>query len=510
MRRLFLLLPCLALALLAGLPGFGQGPQKRVALLIGNAAYETRPLPNCRNDVQAMAVALRGLGFSDVEVVTDATLDQMTDALAAFKRKATDALAVVYYSGHGVQSDGKNYLIPVGARIASKGQLRSRALDLQEVLDELEAAKYRVVILDACRDDPLPAEAKSGKKGLIPLRGPLNSLVAFAASDGQTADVNVAGKLSIYTEELLKNLTLPGLDLERIFKRTLAAVADRTANAQVPDAHNRLRDDIILRPGAATEIPTLGARVRVTSTPPGARILVGGTDTGQETPAVVLVPGSGRGDRIRIELRKAGMRPAAQQVSVIPGAEASAEFRLQRLDEFDNELGDYPRTRPVNRGQLAILIHALLTDRPLDLARFKGSSEAVAARTGQIPDVPSGHWAHEAVEYCVSRQLLGAYPDGLFRPARTATRYEAAVLLHNAALSFERESGLRLPLPRRVSSPPRDVPADHWAHRSVDFVANTWLLRAYPDGEFRGARPLTVLEIEASLKGMRTAITGAG
>lgn len=165
--RLMLMLLCLA-GSLALIRSGNTAPERRTALVFGNASYVGfNQLPNCRNDARQMTAALQRLGFT-VTPVVDGSLLQMREALETFhKQLGPSTVAMVYYSGHGVQTDGQNYLIPVDARIRSKAQLKSLGLPLQEVLDELEGAKASVVILDACRDDELPAEAKGGKKGLV-------------------------------------------------------------------------------------------------------------------------------------------------------------------------------------------------------------------------------------------------------------------------------------------------------------------------------------------------------
>jgi hypothetical protein len=255
MRFVFI---CLLLPTVFHTPGVQAQGQTRLALVIGNAGYAVRALPNSRNDAQEMSAALRRLGFTDVSTVVDGDLLTLRNALEAFGKKLTalkgqkvESLAVVYYSGHGVQTDGQNYLIPVGASIRTKAQLKSLALPLQEVLDELNVAGTSVVILDACRDDPLPAEAKSGKKGLVPIEAPDSSLIAFAASAGETADVNREGKLSLYTEELLKRLETPGLKLEDALKGTRVAVRERSEKTQSPRYDSGLGIDLVLRPGNA-------------------------------------------------------------------------------------------------------------------------------------------------------------------------------------------------------------------------------------------------------------------
>ena len=148
------------MGLIAGtFPAHSQENGDRIALVIGNGDYEGMgKLANPTNDAEDMGETLSILGF-DVEVVTDAGLEKMEEAVLRFRDKlaeAPESVGVFFYAGHGVQSGGENYLIPVDARINSESLLRARAVPLQFVLDSLKEAhnKVNIVILDACRDNP--------------------------------------------------------------------------------------------------------------------------------------------------------------------------------------------------------------------------------------------------------------------------------------------------------------------------------------------------------------------
>src|SRR5262249_51047452 len=132
-------------------------PGRRVALVVGNSAYQTVPrLPNPRSDAELVAGALRAVGFQTVRLESDLARDKLIDALRAFGREAESAdWALVYFAGHGVEVGGVNSLIPVDARIESDRDLQYEAVALEQVLGSVEAArKLRLVILDACRDNP--------------------------------------------------------------------------------------------------------------------------------------------------------------------------------------------------------------------------------------------------------------------------------------------------------------------------------------------------------------------
>ena len=213
---------CLAaLLLLVGEPAFAD---KRVALVIGNAAYQNvARLPNPVNDSATMATTLKDAGFDVVDSRHDLGAADTRRALRDFADRARDAdIAVVYYAGHGIEVDGGNYLIPVDAKLERDTDVYDEALSLDRVLLAVEPAKnLRLVILDACRDNPF---AKTMKRtvasraigqGLAKIEpSSPNLLIAYSAKAGSTA-ADGDGKNSPFTTALSKHLTTPGLDVRR-------------------------------------------------------------------------------------------------------------------------------------------------------------------------------------------------------------------------------------------------------------------------------------------------------
>ena len=140
---------------------------QRIALVIGNAAYAESPLYNPVNDAIAIDERLTALGFEVVRV-TDADLRSMQSALVEFTRRIEDdATALVFYAGHGVQANGRNYLVPIDARLENESSLRFEALELNDVLEELEysRSKLNLVVLDACRNNPFLRRFRGGSRG---------------------------------------------------------------------------------------------------------------------------------------------------------------------------------------------------------------------------------------------------------------------------------------------------------------------------------------------------------
>ena len=213
-------------------------PELRVALVIGNGAYANAPLANPANDARLMAETLRGLGFDVIER-TDA--NQKTMKLAIFElgdrleAAGRDAVGLFYYAGHGVQVDGENYLIPLGAAIEKERHVAIEAVGANWVLGQMEFAGNRVnfVILDACRNNPLTRGFRSRVRGLARMNAPTGSLVAYSTGPGDVA-ADGEGANSPYTLALSQVMQTPGLPAEKVFKLVRDAVRDETKGEQTP------------------------------------------------------------------------------------------------------------------------------------------------------------------------------------------------------------------------------------------------------------------------------------
>jgi uncharacterized caspase-like protein len=219
--------------------------RERVALVIGNSSYRYAPyLSNPGNDASDVGDALQRLGFS-VTRVADATLKEFQDALRGFARVAGDAdMAVVYFAGHGAEVDGRNWLIPSDAALRNMGDIEQEAISLDLVMRVLGDARFGLIILDACRDNPFAAVAhKAGTRGLMrglaPVQPKANILVAYAARDGTIAS-DGSGRNSPFTQALLHNLETPGLEVELMFRRVRDAVMQETHHQQQPFVYGTL------------------------------------------------------------------------------------------------------------------------------------------------------------------------------------------------------------------------------------------------------------------------------
>lgn len=247
-----------AALLLVCQPAFAE---KRVALVLGNGAYQNvAPLPNPVNDGATIAATLKNAGFDVVDSRHDLPAAETRRALREFADRARDAdIAVVYYAGHGMEVDGTNYLIPVDAKLERDTDVYDEALSLDRVLVAIEPAKrLRLVILDACRDNPFSRNMKRTVasraigQGLAKIEPTSpNMLIAYSAKAGSTA-ADGDGKNSPFTTALAKHLTTPGLDVRRAFGFVRDDVLKNTGNRQEPFVYGSLGgEDVPLVPAKA-------------------------------------------------------------------------------------------------------------------------------------------------------------------------------------------------------------------------------------------------------------------
>jgi uncharacterized caspase-like protein len=242
---------------------------KRVALVLGNSAYQNvARLPNPVNDGTAMAATLKDAGFDVVDSRHDLMAAETRRALRDFADRARDAdIAVVYYAGHGIEVDGTNYLIPVDAKLERDTDVYDEAFSLDRVLLAIEPAKrLRLVILDACRDNPFAkimkrtVASRAIGQGLAKVEpASSNTLIAYAAKAGSTA-ADGDSKNSPFTAALVKHITTPGLDVRKAFGFVRDDVLKNTSNRQEPYVYGSLGgDDVPLVPAKAA-VPASSAQ----------------------------------------------------------------------------------------------------------------------------------------------------------------------------------------------------------------------------------------------------------
>ncbi|HVG52347.1 MAG TPA: caspase family protein [Xanthobacteraceae bacterium] len=240
--------------------------EPRTALIIGNATYGgTATLKNPTNDATDMAAVLRNAGF-DVILQTDADQRGMKDAIRSFHSalRSKGGVGLFFFSGHGVQSAGENYLIPVNERIANENEVRQRSVSAAEAVDAMAGARngLNIVVLDACRNNALPGT--NATSGLSRIDSNASLFVSYATSPGSVA-LDGSGRNSPYTKHLTQAIDAPGLSLEETFKRTLKGVYQETQGSQTPWISSSFFGEFIFKSGQ----PATGSMI-----PPPAPITV--------------------------------------------------------------------------------------------------------------------------------------------------------------------------------------------------------------------------------------------
>ncbi len=230
----------------------------RIALVIGNGAYTNAPaLLNPSNDARGMSEALQKIGFTVIEL-RDGSKSQMSESIS----KARDALkgkqgvGMLYYAGHGLQIDARNYMVPIDAKISKASDVAPQTVDVGSVVEAFKTAGNRmnILVLDACRDNPFGG-ITSGK-GLAPLDAPSGTFLAYATAPGNVAedgDVNTGNGL--YTQYLLQELKKPQARIEDVFKRVRFAVRKASNGRQIPWESTSLEDDFQFNDGRIVAQP---------------------------------------------------------------------------------------------------------------------------------------------------------------------------------------------------------------------------------------------------------------
>ncbi len=218
--------------------------QNRFALVIGNSNYEGIPLRNPVNDANDIATTLRELDF---EVIKRTNLNkrELEETAETFEDMITSSdVALFYYSGHGLQVDGINYLIPLNANIDEENDVRFEAVELNRIVTKLEKARLNIIILDACRDNPFKG-FRSTSRGLAQITSKTDgTFIAYSTAPGSVA-IDGTGRNSPYTKNLISKMKTPSLKIEDVFKEVRKSVKEETNNRQIPWDSSSLTDDFI-------------------------------------------------------------------------------------------------------------------------------------------------------------------------------------------------------------------------------------------------------------------------
>ncbi|MDH3742631.1 MAG: caspase family protein [Hyphomicrobiales bacterium] len=259
MAQAFIQSVCVLILLTATVTG--ALAEKRVALIIGNSAYsKVERLDNPANDATKLAQKLKAIGFDTVTLKLDLTYGNFRQTLRQFSRVAAGAdVAAIYFAGHGIEVNGTNYLIPTDARLAHVDDVEFEALPLSTVMTAINrAGKLKLVILDACRNNPFKqsmastGSTRSIGRGLARVSPEgSDTLIAYAAKEGTVA-ADGTGNHSPYARALLKHLSTPGIDVRLLFGRVRDEVLASTGRKQEPFTYGSLGgQSIYLKPPAA-------------------------------------------------------------------------------------------------------------------------------------------------------------------------------------------------------------------------------------------------------------------
>jgi uncharacterized caspase-like protein len=236
---------------------------RRIALVIGNSGYKHVPaLANPKRDAEAIAASLRAVGFEEVTLVSDSDRGRLLDTLKTFANNAEKAdWAVVYYAGHGMEVSGVNYLIPIEAKVAVDRDVQYEAVPLDQVMTAVEGAKkLRLVLLDACRDNPFASQmqktaavqplssaakgsggtrTRSVSRGLSEVKVSGATLVVYAAKHGQTA-LDGEGGNSPFAVAFAQRIATPNVEINKLFRLVRDDVMEATAGRQEPYTYGSL------------------------------------------------------------------------------------------------------------------------------------------------------------------------------------------------------------------------------------------------------------------------------
>lgn len=266
-RRLLAWLSLMPVAWLGGMPLATRAqpavPTRRVALVVGNSQYAQLPLDNAANDARLIGATLASLGF-EVDLQLNLKARDFKRVLRNFGRRMEDdgTASVFFYAGHGMQIDGRNYLIPVDLNLRDEGEVKDESIDLADaLLSRIERVRprARIFIIDACRDNPF-----GGRAGLAEMAAP-GALIAFSAGPGRTAEDGPPGTNSLYSRYLAQEMRVEGVEVEEMLKNVRIKVLRDTHERQVPWVNTSMVVNFVFNPGTA------GAAIA--AAPPAPRVV---------------------------------------------------------------------------------------------------------------------------------------------------------------------------------------------------------------------------------------------
>lgn len=221
---------------------------QKIALIIGNGAYQVGPLKNPTHDAKLMSETLKSLGFEVIggEAQLNLTREQLSTRILEFgdKLNATKGAGVFYYAGHGVQVKGKNYLIPIDAKLEREEHIGIYAVPIDQILQQMEGAnnKLNLMILDACRNNPFPSSTRSLTRGVKIGSAPSGTLILYATRPGKVS-LDGDSDNSPFTKALTQNMKRSGLKIEEVMRATIKQVEEETNLRQTPWQEGFVREE---------------------------------------------------------------------------------------------------------------------------------------------------------------------------------------------------------------------------------------------------------------------------
>ncbi len=351
---------------------------KRVALVIGNSRYTGLPLDNPENDAKLVATTLRRLGF-EVNQQLNLGVRDFRRAVREFARQtqADDGVAVLYYAGHGVQIDGRNYLLPVDVNLRDQEEVKDDSIDIDEVfVSRIEGnqKQARIIILDACRDNPFKGTKTRNIRaaaGLAEMNA-RGALIAYASAPGAAAEDGPPGGNSVFTRHLVQEMEVEGVEVEQMFKNVRIKVLRDTNQRQTPWSNTSLTVNVSFNPArgpSAADVARSEQERRVQES-----LL-----RFEEEKKVF------RGEQARLEQDKQAMRD--QQVRL----ERELKQRMSELDDARRALAlarVAPTTTEANPQQRDQRLLEDLDRQEKDLVRLQEELERARAKAPIAPTAP--------------------------------------------------------------------------------------------------------------------------
>jgi hypothetical protein len=337
----------LATLLLVLMPVGGARAETRIALVIGNAAYSgsLSPLENPVNDAELIADALKSVGF-DVISLHDASQKEMKRAIAEFGAAIAaggkDVTGLFYYAGHGLQVGGTNYLVPVNAEIAREGDVDLESVAAGSILKQMElaGATTSIVILDACRNNPLARGFRSASRGLARMDAPNGSFLAYSTAPGDVA-ADGEGRNSPFARALASEMKKPDQAIEITFRNVRIQVMNETSQQQVPwDSSSMVMPFFFASPASVT---TQQAAPEAVQTPEPAAIAVpdSATPSNAQPPEQDFVSPLPDGTIVLSRAVKADLVAYLAKVATMAPAPGSIKFAFFYVSEDGRHSGSY-------------------------------------------------------------------------------------------------------------------------------------------------------------------------